>query len=210
MLRLERWVKKELLTHRKMSLFYGGKGEKIMKNDAVKKVVATGIGAALFFVLARFVAIPSGIPNTNFALQYAVQAVFAVLYGPVVGCLVGFIGHVLCDMSWGGVWWSWVAGTAVYGLIVGLFANKINLKDGNFSKKEITQYIIANLIANLVAWPVVAALGDILIYKEPTSLVISQLSVAALVDFVLAVVLGGLILYGYSKTIAKSGSLDKE
>ncbi|MBR2791511.1 MAG: ECF transporter S component, partial [Erysipelotrichaceae bacterium] len=30
-----------------------------MKNDSVKKVVATGIGAALFFVLARFVAIPS-------------------------------------------------------------------------------------------------------------------------------------------------------
>ena len=25
-----------------------------MKNDSVKKVVATGIGAALFFVLARF------------------------------------------------------------------------------------------------------------------------------------------------------------
>ena len=64
-----------------------------MKNDSVKKVVATGIGAALFFVLARFVAIPSGIPNTNIALQYGIQAVFAVLFGPVVGALSGFIGH---------------------------------------------------------------------------------------------------------------------
>ncbi len=181
-----------------------------MKNDSVKKVVATGIGAALFFVLARFVAIPTGIPNTNFALQYAVQAVFAVLYGPVVGCLSGFIGHVLTDMSWGGVWWSWVAGTAVYGLIVGLFAKKINVQDGNFGKSEIITFVVANLIANLVAWPVVAALGDIVIYKEPASLVVSQLAVAAAVDFVLAVVLGGLLLYGYAKTIAKSGSLDKE
>ena len=181
-----------------------------MKNDSVKKVVATGIGAALFFVLARYVAIPSGIPNTNIALQYAVQAVFAVLYGPVVGCLTGFIGHVLCDMSWGGVWWSWVAGTAVYGLIVGFFAKKINVYDGNFGKSEITTYVIANLVANLVAWPVIAALGDILIYKEPVGLVVSQLAVAAVVDFALATILGGLLLYGYSKTIAKSGSLDKE
>ena len=181
-----------------------------MKNDSVKKVVATGIGAALFFVLARFVAIPSGVPNTNLALQYGVQAVFAVLYGPVVGCLSGFIGHVLTDISWGGVWWTWVAGTAVYGLIVGLFAKKINIKDGVFSSSEIKTYVLANLVANLVAWPLVAAVGDVLIYKEPFDLVFTQLCVAAAVDFVLAVVVGGLILYGYSKTIAKSGSLDKE
>jgi len=179
-------------------------------SNSVKKVVATGIGAALFFVLARFVAIPTGIPNTNFALQYGVQAVFAVLFGPVVGCLSGFIGHVLTDISWGGVWWTWVAGTAVYGLIVGLFAKKINIHDGVFSKNEIITYVVANLVANLVAWPVVAAVGDVLIYKEPFDLVFAQLCVAAGVDFVLAVVLGGLILFGYSKTIAKSGSLDKE
>ena len=181
-----------------------------MKNDSVKKVVATGIGAALFFVLARFVAIPSGIPNTNIALQYGVQSVFAVLYGPVVGCLSGFIGHVLCDMSWGGVWWSWAFGTAVYGLIVGVFAKKININSGNFGKNELITFAIANAIANIVAWPIVAAAGDILIYKEPASLVIAQLAVAAIADFVCAVVIGGLLLYGYSKTIAKTGSLDKE
>ena len=181
-----------------------------MKNDSVRKVVATGIGAALFFVLARFVAIPSGIPNTNITFQYAIQAVFAVLYGPVVGCLSGFIGHVLCDMSWGGVWWSWAFGTFAYGLIVGAFADKINIKDGNFSKPEIITYAVANLIANIVAWPIIAAVGDVLIYKEPFSLVFAQLLVAAIADFACAMIVGGLLLFGYSKTIAKSGSLDKE
>ena len=38
--------------------------------NSVKTVVAVAIGAALFFVLGRFVAIPSGIPNTNISLQY--------------------------------------------------------------------------------------------------------------------------------------------
>ena len=181
-----------------------------MKNDSVKKVVATGVGAALFFVLARFVAIPSGIPNTNITFQYAAQAVFAVLYGPVVGCLSGFIGHVLTDMSWGGVWWSWAFATAVYGLIVGAFADKINVKDGDFLKKEGITFVLANLIANVVAWGIVAPIGDVLIYKEPADLVFTQGLVAGAGDFLFAVLIGGLLLYGYSKTVAKSGSLDKE
>lgn len=37
--------------------------------NSVKTVVAVAIGAALFFVLGRFVAIPSGIPNTNISLH---------------------------------------------------------------------------------------------------------------------------------------------
>lgn len=181
-----------------------------MKNDAVKKVVATGIGAALFFVLARFVAVPSGIPNTNIAFQYGIQSFFAVVYGPVVGCLSGFIGHVLTDMSWGGVWWSWAFGTAAYGLIVGLFAKKINIESGEFGKKALVNFAIANCLANVVAWPIIAAVGDVVIYKEDFKIVLAQLAVAAIADFLCAMVIGGLLLYGYSKTIAKTGSLDKE
>ena len=181
-----------------------------MKNDAVKKVVATGIGAALFFVLARFVAVPSGIPNTNIAFQYGIQSFFSVVYGPVVGCLSGFIGHILTDMTWGEVWWSWAFGTAVYGLIVGLFAKKINIASGDFGKKALVDFAIANLLANVVAWPIVAAVGDVLIYKEDFKIVAAQLTVAAIADFACAMIIGGLLLYGYSKTIAKTGSLDKE
>ena len=62
-----------------------------MKNNSIKTVVAVGIGAALFFVLGRFVAIPSPVPNTNISLQYAVLALLAAMYGPVAGGLIGFI-----------------------------------------------------------------------------------------------------------------------
>ena len=62
-------------------------------NNGIKNVVAIGIGAALFFVLGRFVAIPSPVPNTNISLQYAVLALLAAMYGPVAGGLIGFIGH---------------------------------------------------------------------------------------------------------------------
>ena len=53
----------------------------IMKNNSsIKTVVAVGIGAALFFVLGRFVAIPSPVPNTNIRLQYAVLELLATMY----------------------------------------------------------------------------------------------------------------------------------
>ena len=75
-------------------------------NNGIKTFVAVGIGAALFFVLGRFVAIPSPVPNTNISLQYAVLALLAAMYGPVAGGLIGFIGHALIDLSWGGIpWW---------------------------------------------------------------------------------------------------------
>ena len=73
-----------------------------MKKNSVNTVVAIGIGAALFFVLGRFVFIPSGIPNTNICLQYAVLGLLSAMFGPVAGALIGFIGHTLIDLSWGG------------------------------------------------------------------------------------------------------------
>ena len=53
-----------------------------MKNNSVKTIVAIGIGAALFFVLGRFVAIPSPVPNTNISSQYGLLAFMAALLAP--------------------------------------------------------------------------------------------------------------------------------
>lgn len=75
------------------------------KTSPVTAVVATGIGAALFFVLGRFAAIPTPVPNTTINIQYAILAVFALLYGPIVAGLVGLIGHFLIDATSYGPWW---------------------------------------------------------------------------------------------------------
>ena len=99
-------------------------------NNSIKTVVAIGIGAALFFVLGRFVAIPSPVPNTNISLQYAVLGLLAAMYGPVAGGLIGFIGHTLIDLSWGGSpWWSWVITSAFVGVVIGLFAKKLQVQE---------------------------------------------------------------------------------
>ena len=65
-----------------------------MKKFSVKSIVAIGIGAALFFVLGRFVAIPSPVPNVNICVQYGLLAFMSLVYGPVAGALMGLIGQL--------------------------------------------------------------------------------------------------------------------
>ena len=62
----------------------------------IKDVVAIGVGAALFVVIAM-IPIPAPAPNTNIQLQYALQALFSVIFGPFVGFLMGCIGHAIKD-----------------------------------------------------------------------------------------------------------------
>lgn len=182
-----------------------------MKNNSIKTVVAVGIGAALFFVLGRFVAIPSPVPNTNISLQYAVLALLAAMYGPVAGGLIGFIGHALIDLSWGGSpWWSWVIASAFVGVVIGMFAKKLNVQEGVFDKTKTAIFAIANVVAHVIGWVVVAPVLDILIYAEPVKKVFAQGVFAAISNSITGVIVGGLLIVAYTKTIAKKGSLDRE
>lgn len=182
-----------------------------MKKFPVKTVVAIGIGAALFFVLGRFVAIPSGVPNTNISLQYAVLGLLAGMFGPIAGGLIGFIGHTLIDLSWGGSpWWSWVIASAITGVISGILWKQLGIMKGNFGKMQIVTFILTALVAHAISWIVIAPVLDILIYAEPSDKVFVQGAVAAAANFLTTAVVGTLLAIAYNKTVAKQGSLDKE
>ena len=147
-------------------------------NNSIKTVVAIGIGAALFFVLGRFVAIPSPVPNTNISLQYA-----------VLGLLIT---------------------SAFVGVVIGLFAKKLQVQEGDFGKGKVAVFTVANVIAHVVGWVVVAPVLDIVIYAEPANKVFAQGAFAAVSNTITGVVVGGLLILAYTKTIAKKGSLDQE
>ncbi|MBQ4280472.1 MAG: ECF-type riboflavin transporter substrate-binding protein [Spirochaetales bacterium] len=182
-----------------------------MKKSPVILVVAIGIGAALFFVLGRFVAIPTPIPNTNFSLQYALLGFMAGLFGPIAGLLIAFIGHALIDFSYGwGIWWSWVIASAVAGFIMGLASKKLALSDEKFDGKKIIIFNLFQIVAHLVAWGVVAPVFDILIYAEPANKVFTQGLVAGASNIVTTAVVGTLLCFGYTKARPAEGSLKKE
>ena len=181
------------------------------KKLSIKTIVAIGIGAAVFMILGRFGSIPSGIPNTNIETSYAFLALMAVLYGPIAGVSIGFIGHALKDLVfYGQPWFSWIIASATVGLIIGLAWNKLKVNDGEFQKKEIIIFNIYQVIANIIAWILIAPTLDIVIYAEPANKVYLQGIVAAISNSITVGILGTILVYTYAKSRVKKGSLDRE
>lgn len=180
------------------------------KGLSVKSVVAIGIGAAIYVILARFTSIPTGIPNTNIEIVYPFLALLATIYGPVVGFSVGFIGHALGDfLMYGQTWWSWVLATAVLGLIIGLYGMRLDLDNGVFTVKQMVGFNVVQIIANVISWLVIAPVGDILIYSEPQNKVFLQGATATITNSLAILILGTILLKAYAATKVKKGSLRK-
>ncbi len=175
-----------------------------------KTLVGTALGAALFTVLMMYVKIPTGLPSTEIQTCYGIGGFFAAMFGPIAGFLMAFIGHFISDSLSYGAWWSWIIASGVCCFIIGLVYPKLHVEDGILSKKDLLVYNITQVIANVVAWIIVAPVLDIVIYSEPVELVFTQGVVAALTNAVSAGVIGSLLLFLYSKTRAKKGSLTKE
>lgn len=176
----------------------------------IKSIVAIGIGAALFFVLGRFVSIPTPIPNTTANIQYGVLSVFGIIFGPAVSMIAGFIGHTLADLSWGSPWWSWIIASGVFGLIVGLAKKAINIESGKFGLREIIIFNVVQVVAHGVCWVGLATVLDVLIYSEPIEKLVAQSLGAWGMNAVTTAIVGTLLLFAYSKTVTKAGSLQKE
>ena len=182
-----------------------------MRKFSVKTVVATGIGAALFFVLGRFVAIPSGIPNTNISIQYGVLAFIAAVFGPVAGLLAGLIGHFFIDFSYGwGIWWSWVITSAFLGGFIGLLTNRLKIDEGEFSIKDIIYFNVVQIIGHLLSWAALAPILDVFMYQEPVNKVFVQGLVSAGINLLATAVVGTLLCIAFAKAKPKKGSLKEE
>ena len=182
-----------------------------MKKFSVKTIVAIGIGAALFFVLGRFVAIPSPVPNTTICVQYGLLAFLSVVFGPVAGALIGFIGHALIDFSYGwGVWWSWVIASGVFGLLVGFATKALKLEEGEIGKKGLIKFNIIQLVSHIICWGGVAPVLDILIYSEPLDKLFAQGLFSGISNSVTTAIVGSLLCVAYAATQTKAGSLTKE
>ena len=176
-----------------------------------RTIVATGIGAALFTLLFMYVKVPTGIPETDVQTAYGVGSFFAAMFGPIAGFLIAFIGHAISDATqYGSPWWSWVIASGVSCFIVGLVYPKLKVDEGRFNLKDCILFNVCQILANVIAWIVVAPILDIVIYSEPSNLVFTQGAVAALWNAISMGVIGSILLLLYSKTRSGQGTLTKE
>lgn len=182
-----------------------------MKKNGIRSVVAIGIGTALFIALS-LVSIPIGfIPNTSIQPRIALLSFFSAVYGPIVGGAVGLLGHALADsFQYGSIWWSWVFPEGVLGILIGLFVSKYKIERGEFGIKQILLFNVVQIVANAIAWILVAPVLDILIYAEPSNKVFTQGAFAFIGNIIVTCVLGTLLAVAYSQVKPKNSSLTKE
>ena len=182
-----------------------------MKKFSVKTIVAIGIGAALFFVLGRFVAIPSPVPNVSICVQYGLLAFMSVVYGPIAGALMGLIGHAFIDFSYGwGIWWSWVIASGVFGLLMGFAGKLLKMEEAELGKKGLIKFNLAQIVVHAISWILVANVLDVLMYSEPLDKIIVQSLMSTAGNAVTTAVVGSLLCIAYAATKTKAGSLSKE
>lgn len=181
------------------------------KGLSIRTIVAIGIGSALFVILGRFAAIPTGIPNSNIDTSYALLALMAVVFGPVAGGLIGLIGHALKDaISYGSIWWSWVVVSSFVGLSIGLTTTKIRANLSQFQKRQIISFNISQALVQLIGWGLIAPVLDILIYAEPANKVFTQGIVVGIVNTLTVGIIGTILIAAYSKAKQQDNSLQKE
>jgi energy-coupling factor transport system substrate-specific component len=163
---------------------------------SAKTVVLIALGAALYGIGGLPVFSIPVFANTSLKPAMAVLALFAALFGPVVGFFVGFIGHWVTDLFAGwGVWLSWVLGSGVVGMLIGLFPvlTRHRLDQGRFSWIDLVAFVLLVFAGNTVGYGCSAFL-DYLIYAEPLNKVMLQLVIIALGNSLLIAVVGYYIL----------------
>ncbi len=178
----------------------------------IKEVVAMGIGTALFVVLTNVQIPVFVVPNTFLQPRMAVLTFFSAVFGPIVGAVVGVLGHALGDaIFYGSIWWSWVIPEAILGLFLGFFVKQFAVQEGGFATcKNIVFFNLVQVVANALAWILVAPGLDILIYKEPVNKVFAQGAIAFILNVIIIGILGTILLAAYTKAVGKPSDLKEE
>ena len=164
----------------------------------VKAVVIIAIGAALYG-FGGLLSIPV-FTNTYLKPAMAILSLFAALWGPVVGALVGFIGHCITDLVYGQIWFSWALGSAIVGALMGLYPlfTKHSLEKGVFGWKETAINTVMALVANFVGYGV----------SVVKSLVQQQVTTVA--NTVVIAIIGSALLLLVAKKFSSSVSLSED
>lgn len=162
--------------------------------NVVQGVVIVAIGAALYG-LGGLIGIPI-FANTTIKPAMAILALFSGIYGPIIGFLIGFLGHLITDSLAGwGIWITWVIGSGIVGIVGGLYPiiTKNSIDRGIMNNAQIGVFILLAFIGNFVGYMISAVL-DYFIYTEPLNKVITQQLLIAFVNTVVIAILGTLLM----------------
>ena len=173
-------------------------------NKKLYLMIIISLGTALFFVIGKFLSIPTPIPNFALFLQYAILTVFSFYFGPIVGFSVGFLGHFLIDLLSGyGIWMSWIISSGIYGLLTGLASMLINKWGSPFKISRMIIYVLSSIVSGAICWLVISPLGDMLLFNQPYNVVFLEGIVAFGANLASALLIGLPLVYSLKRAPIK-------
>ena len=177
-------------------------------NATVKRIGTIALGSVLFFLLGRYVTIPSPIPTVNICVQYGLLAFLAVACGPLTGSMTGLIGHILIDLSGGQMFWSWIIATTAFGGLLGVLANVTRLDPAHRDREMLVHFNLCQVATHVVCWAGIAPVLDILLYNENMDTIFAEGLTAALSNAVTTAIVGSSILAIYAVLKARRAKKD--
>lgn len=177
-------------------------------NATVKRIGTIAAGSVLFFLLGRYVTIPSPIPTVNICVQYGLLAFLAVVCGPLTGSITGLIGHILIDLSGGQMFWSWIIATAAFGGLLGVLANVTRLDPAHRDREMLVHFNLCQVATHVVCWAGIAPVLDILFYNENMDTIFAEGLTAALSNAVTTAIVGSSMLAIYAVLTARRAKND--
>ena len=177
-------------------------------NATVKRIGTIAAGSVLFFLLGRYVTIPSPIPTVNICVQYGLLAFLAVVCGPLTGSITGLVGHILIDLSGGQMFWSWILATVAFGGLLGVLANVTRLDPAHRDREMLVHFNLCQVATHVVCWAGIAPVLDILFYNENMDTIFAEGLTAALSNAVTTAIVGSSMLAIYAVLKARRAKND--
>lgn len=169
-----------------------------MKKFSIRNLTAVFLGAAVFFVLGRYASISTPVPTISVTFQYGVLAYLAVVFGPAVGALAGFLGHLSIDLCDGVLWWGWIFGSAAFGALVGVLSNVTRISADQLDRRMLLHFNVIQVAVHVVCWAGIAPVLDIWWYGESIDKLFDQGLTAALVNASTTAIVGSALLVAHA------------
>lgn len=170
------------------------------KHFSFSTIIPIGTVSALYFIVARFIHIPSSFPDIEIPLHYAILASFAISFGSIPGAITGFFGQLLvCLCHETHFMVSTLITSTSIGFITGLFKKYSNAKNCFLELKDYFIFSLATLITQLTSLFIIRPLVFLLIQrhiaKEYLVIALAYFIVNVLTTILLGSVIGFLFAF---------------
>lgn len=133
-------------------------------NKEVISIVLGIVGCAIFGVCVSRLSTTSELINALFGCTWL--TLFASLFGPVPGLIVGFVGaQSICYFSGNSEWLILALGVSCYGFFIGRYKEKYGILEGRFNKKTVALFFMTQTFASICYYSIFYPLFKIFVYK---------------------------------------------